>query len=255
MLLSISADAKTIKGQKMGYLTGVLYLAPHTLSGFQVCPKASEGCKLACLYTAGRGMYTNIQEARIRKTKRFFMDREGFMAELVKNVEALIRKAKRESMIPVVRLNGTSDIAWEKIKCVRNGVTYASMMEAFPEIQFYCYTKILGRSKAIALPNYSLTFSLSESNDAEAKEALAQGYNVAVVMNTKRKEQKPETWGGYPVVDGDETDLRFLDPNGGHIVALTAKGQARKDTMGFVRDKNAGFKDESCNGFSYALVA
>ena len=133
MLLSISADAKTIKGQKMGYLTGVLYLAPHTLSGFQVCPKASEGCKLACLYTAGRGMYTNIQEARIRKTKRFFMDREGFMAELVKNVEALIRKAKRESMIPVVRLNGTSDIAWEKIKCVRNGVAYASMMEAFSD--------------------------------------------------------------------------------------------------------------------------
>lgn len=255
MLLSVSADAKTIKGQKRGYLTGILYLAPHTLSGFQVCPKASEGCKLACLYTAGRGMYTNIQESRIRKTKRFFMDREGFMAELVKNVEALIRKANRENMIPVVRLNGTSDIAWEKIKCVRNGVAYASIIEAFADVFFYDYTKILGRTKALALPNYSLTFSLSESNDSEAMEALKQGYNVAVVMNTKRTEMKPETWGGYPVVNGDETDLRFLDPQGGHIVALTAKGQARKDKSGFTRDKNAGFNCEPCATFEYSNAA
>ncbi len=255
MLLSIAADAKTVKGQKKGYLTGVLYLAPHNLSGFQVCPKASEGCKMACLYTAGRGVYTNTQTSRINKTKRFFQERDAFMAELVKNVEALIRKAGRMSLIPVVRLNGTSDIAWEKIKCVRGGKEYASMMEAFPEIQFYDYTKILGRKKALSLPNYSLTFSLSEDNDAEAREALAQGYNVAVVMHVKRKETKPATWGGFPVCDGDETDLRFLDPDGGHIVALFPKGKGRKDTSGFVREKDAGFKGEIASPFEYALVA
>lgn len=241
-LLSVSADAKTIKGQKMGYLTGVMYMAPHTISGYQVCPKASEGCRIACLYTAGRGVYTNTQQSRIAKTRYFHTEREAFMAQLVLEVEALIRKAKRENYSPVVRLNGTSDLPWEKFKCVRAGVEYASIMEAFPEIMFYDYTKILGRSKALELNNYSLTFSLAEDNDKEAIKALEQGYNVAVVMNTGRSEPKPDTWGGFPVVDGDETDLRFLDPRGGHIVALFPKGTARKDTLGFVRDKNSGFE-------------
>ncbi len=240
-LLSIAADAKTIKGQKLGYLTGVLYLAPHTLSGYQVCPKASNGCRLACLYTAGRGIYTSTQNARIAKTKRFHEDRDGFMAQLVDEIEAMIRKAKRESLIPVIRLNGTSDLPWEKIKCNRNGVTYASIMEAFSDVTFYDYTKVLGRTKALSLPNYSLTFSLAEDNDKQAVKALNQGYNVAVVMQVGRQEAKPAMWGGYPVVNGDETDLRFLDPQGGYIVGLFPKGKARKDTLGFVRDPHSGF--------------
>lgn len=241
-LLSVAADAKTVKGQKMGYLTGVLYLAPHTISGYQVCPKASEGCRLACLYTAGRGVYTNTQNSRIAKTKRFHEDRDGFMAQLVDEMEALIRKAKREGMIPVVRLNGTSDLPWEKIKCNRNGVTYASIMEAFADVTFYDYSAILGRTKALNLPNYHLTFSLKENNDSDAIEAIKQGYNVAVVMNIGRKEEKPKTWGGYPVHNGDETDLRFLDPQGGYIIGLFPKGKARKDNFGFVRSKDSGFK-------------
>lgn len=240
-LLSVAADAKTVKGQKMGYLTGVLYLAPHTISGYQVCPKASDGCRLACLYTAGRGIYTNTQNARIAKTKRFHEDREAFMAQLVNEVEALIRKAKRESLIPVVRLNGTSDLPWEKIKCNRNGKAYASIMEAFADVTFYDYSAVLGRTKALNMPNYHLTFSLKENNDRDAIEALRQGYNVAVVMNVGRNEEKPKTWGGYPVYNGDETDLRFLDPNG-HIIGLFPKGKARKDTTGFVRERDAGFR-------------
>lgn len=240
-LLSVNADAKTIKGNVKGYLTGVLYLAPHTLSGHQVCPKASEGCRLACLYTAGRGVYTNTQNSRIAKTEYFHADREGFMVQLVKEVEALIRKAKRESLTPVVRLNGTSDLPWEKIKCVRDGIVYASIMEAFADVTFYDYTKVLGRTKALNLPNYSLTFSLAEDNDKRAVKALNEGYNVAVVMRVGRKEDKPANWGGFPVVNGDETDLRFLDPKGGHVVALFPKGKARKDTLGFVRDKDSGF--------------
>lgn len=239
-LLSVAADAKTIKGQKQGFLTGVLYFAPHTISGYQVCPKASDGCRLACLYTAGRGIYTNTQQSRINKTLRFFADRTLFMSQLVGEVEALIRKAKREKLIPVVRLNGTSDLPWEKFEAVRDGITFGSIMEAFKEVQFYDYTKILGRSKAIRLKNYSLTFSLAEDNDKEAAKAMAQGYNVAVVMRVGRQEAKPATWGGYPVVNGDETDLRFLDP-AGHIVALFPKGKARHDTLGFVRPKDGAF--------------
>lgn len=206
-----------------------------------MCPKASDGCRLACLYTAGRGIYTNTQNARIAKTKRFHEDRDSFMAQLVNEVEALIRKAKRESLIPVVRLNGTSDLPWEKIKCNRNGVAYASIMEAFADVTFYDYSAVLGRTKALNMPNYHLTFSLKENNDRDAIEALRQGYNVAVVMNVGRNEEKPKTWGGYPVYNGDETDLRFLDPNG-HIIGLFPKGKARKDTTGFVRERDAGFR-------------
>ena len=239
-LLSIAADAKTIKGEKKGYLTGVMYLAPYTLSGFQVCPNASDGCKAACLYTAGRGIYSNTQNARIARTKRFFADKTAFMAQLVSEVEGLIRKAGREKLIPVVRLNGTSDLPWEKIKCERNGVEYASIMEAFPNIIFYDYSKILGRTKALSLPNYHLTFSLAEDNDKRAVQALEQGYNVAAVLRVGRNDPKPATWSGYPVHDGDETDLRFLDP-AGVIVALFPKGKCRKDTSGFVREVNSGF--------------
>ena len=95
-LLSISADAKTVKGEKLGYLTGVLYLAPHTISGYQVCPKATEGCMMGCLYTAGRGVYTKTQQSRIAKTKLFFQKRDEFMELLVYDIKRLIRKAIRE---------------------------------------------------------------------------------------------------------------------------------------------------------------
>lgn len=241
-LLSVGKDAKTIKGEKKGYLTGVLYLAPHTISGYQVCPKASEGCRMGCLYTAGRGVYTRTQNGRIKKTLRFFQDRPAFMTQLVAEIEAMIRKANREGLIPVVRLNGTSDLPWEKFEAVRGGMTYKSLMKAFPEVQFYDYTKIRGRKEALALPNYHLTFSLSEDNDKEAVKAIKEGYNVAVVMRVERRnDPKPAMWGGYPVVNGDETDLRFLDGKG-NIVALFPKGKARHDTTGFVRDNVGGFR-------------
>jgi len=229
------ANAKTIKGEKLGILTGILYLAPAMISGRQVCPKASDGCKSVCLYTAGRGRFTSTQEARIAKTNLFFDDRAGFMAILADNIAAIIRKAKREGLTPAIRLNGTSDIAWEKISVVVDGVRFRNVMTAFPTVQFYDYTKIAGRKAAIALPNYHLTFSLAENNDQDAFTAIREGYNLAVVMDLKKDDDKPTQWGGYPVVDGDLSDVRFLDPKGGHIVALTAKGEAKKDTSGFVR--------------------
>lgn len=243
-LLGIAVDAKTKKGSAQGVLTGILYLAPHTLSGFQVCPKSSPECRAACLYTAGRGKYTNVQNGRINKTVWFFNERETFMEKLVTEITALAKKAKKNNMIPAVRLNGTSDIAWEKIAVKRDGKVFRNLMEAFPDIQFYCYTKILGRKLALGLPNYHLTFSLSEENDHEALQALQQGYNVAVVIDIKPKAEKPATWGGYPAVNGDENDIRFTDPKGGHIVLLTAKGMARKNITGkgFVRFTDGGFK-------------
>lgn len=242
MLLTVGEDSKTVKGNKLNVMTGIMYLAPADISTFQVCPKASDGCKAACLYTAGRGKMTMTQTARINKTLWFFQERKTFMAQLVKDIGKVARKAENQNMIPAIRLNGTSDIAWEKIKVEKDGKQYRNVMEAaYPDVQFYDYTKIIGRKSAIELSNYHLTFSLSEDNDSDAIKSLSQGYNVAVVFDIKKNQPKPESWSGYPVIDGDDTDVRFFDPNGGHIVGLTAKGDAMKDDSGFVRNIKDSF--------------
>jgi len=158
-LLSIGTNAKTSKGDRYGFLTGVLYLAPSDISGEQVCPMAKlAGCESACLYSAGRGAFSNVQQARINKTHRFFWDRENFMHDLVKSIESLVRKAEKLRMIPLVRLNGTSDIRWENITFRVLG-NLVNIFEVFPNVQFYDYTKISNRKD---LPsNYDLTFSYS----------------------------------------------------------------------------------------------
>ena len=224
MKLLTTQNYKTTKGEKLGYLTGILYLAPAKISGYEVCPKRSEGCTKACLYTAGMGAFSNVQIARINKTKLFFEDRDTFMDQLRKDIKSLIKKAKKLNMIPAVRLNGTSDIEWTRF----------TLMNEFPEIQFYDYTKVLNRLTKELPKNYHITFSKNEANDADCTSALKLGVNVAVVFNTKRGEALPESWNGFPVADGDDTDLRFLDPKGGYVIGLRAKGQARKDTTGFV---------------------
>ncbi len=219
-------NPKTAKGESMGYLTGILHMAPVKLSGYQVCPKASAGCAAACLNTAGRGRFDNIQNARIRKTRWFFEDRAGFLEQLRKDILALIRKADREGLKPAVRLNGTSDLPWEKF----------IDMEDYPGVQFYDYTKIASRAVKWArgdMPsNYHLTFSKAEDNDAEVAKVIEAGGNIAAVFNTKKKDSLPGEYRGAPVHDADKTDLRFLDPRG--VAGLRAKGDAKKDTSGFV---------------------
>jgi hypothetical protein len=211
-------------------------LAPATLSGYNTCPKATEGCKSACLNTAGRGgMFkkgesTNmIQEARIRKTKAFYENRQEFMSLLVKDIELAIKQSAKLGLIPVFRLNGTSDIAFEKY-----GVDgFANIFDRFPEVQFYDYTKVLGR-KVNNISNYHLTFSAADGNDNDVYAAIQQGYNIATVFGIKKTLPMPETFNGLPVYNGDESDLRFLDPKG-VVVGLYAKGKAKKDITGFVK--------------------
>jgi hypothetical protein len=226
-LLSVSADAKTVKGEKKGYLTGILYLAPASSSGTNVCANASPGCIRGCLNTAGRAaIFPAILKARVRKTRELFADREAFVAQLAKDIRALERKAKREGLTPCVRVNGTSDLPWLAMRMARE----------FPHVQLYDYSKHLRVWKR-QLPNYSITFSHSETNLQDCLETLAHGSNVAVVFDTKRGAQLPTTWNGYRVIDGDESDLRFLDPHSaiGFVVGLRAKGKARKDCSGFVQ--------------------
>jgi hypothetical protein len=240
MKLLSTGNPKVLKGMAQGYNTYILHLAPANLSGYETCPKRTTGCTAACLNLAGRGgMFkkgetTNvIQQARIRKTKLFFEDRITFMNLLVKDIELGIKQSARLGLTPVFRLNGTSDLSFEKYEVLRNGQTYTNIFTAFPEVTFYDYTKILGR-KITNISNYSLTFSAADGNDIDVKKAIAQGYNVATVFGLKKTEPMPETYNGLPVYNGDESDLRFLDPKG-VIVGLYAKGKAKKDTTGFVK--------------------
>jgi hypothetical protein len=214
-----TANPKIQKGTKLGYLSFILHLAPSTLSGKNTCPKATPGCIAACLNTAGRGgMFkkgenTNvIQKARIRKTVQYFEQREQFLADLEADIRKAIKFAAKQGLTPVFRLNGTSDLSVEKW----------GIIEKFPTVQFYDYTKVLGR-KVAHLPNYHLTFSKADGNDADVAEALLAGMSVVAVYD-----KIPE---GVP--SADETDLRFLDPKG-IMLGLKAKGRAKKDYSGFV---------------------
>lgn len=229
LLTAAASNAKTAKNASQGnYLSYILHLSPYKLSGVNLCPMASKGCAAACLNTAGRGRFKSVAAGRLRKSKLFLQDRPEFLRQLVKDLEAVLRKAAREASQPVVRLNGTSDIDWTAIK-LPGGM---NVFEAFPAIQFYDYTKVLRRLKPDLPPNYDLTFSKSETNEAEALEALRRGFNVAAVFEAKIA--LPTAYLGHEVIDGDSHDLRFTDVKGGVWVGLKAKGDAKRDTSGFV---------------------
>ena len=226
-LLGINTNYKTIKSEKVGVLTGIIYMAPYNLSGKNVCPAASAGCAAACLNTAGRGAMNVVQRARLKKTNSFFEDRSQFLQDLALEIGKLQRQAQAKGLKAAVRLNGTSDLPYEKYKV---GDTGKNIMELFPDVQFYDYTKLENRIVGQQLPaNYHLTFSRAEDNDHKLDDVLKHT-SAAVVFSG----ELPETWRGYPVIDGDEHDARFTDAGAGVIIGLTAKGKARHDASGFV---------------------
>jgi len=230
-LLSVSADAKTVKGEAGGVLTGILYLSPaDTVSKKTLCPYAGlAGCQTDCLNTAGRGAFSNVQRARVRKTLFWQQYPREFMALLVADIKRLQRKAARLGMTPAVRLNGTSDIRWEKIG---DGIIF----DVFPEIQFYDYTKIPCRTVPA---NYHLTFSFS-GRPVFQKAVWKQidhdpDMNIAAVFS----DHLPAEFLGRTVLDGDRSDVRFNDTSGA-IVGLIAKGRAKTSTSGFVYRNSTG---------------
>ena len=223
---SVGSNAKTSKSDaKTNYLTHIMYLAPSTQSGkYNVCPMASKGCAEACLFTAGHGAMENVKQARIKRTLFFFEHRPQFQACIYDELSKFRNKCKKEDRKPAVRLNGTSDIVWERI--------WPQLFEEFKDIQFYDYSKIYTRFlKNWKLPdNYYLTFSRSESNDKYVDLVMEENKqaNIAVVFD-----KLPDKWRGRKVINGDDMDLRVLDPKG-IIVGLTQKGEAKKDETGFV---------------------
>lgn len=244
-LLSIGADAKTVKGESRGYRTAVLYLAPHKLSGRNVCSHATPGCIASCLNLSGRGVFNSVQEARVRRTLMLWKDQAAFLSQLINELQTHVNACELVGLTPVARLNGTSDLAWENRRYKGN-----NLFQIFPEVQFYDYTKNpkrAARSLRSDWPkNYRLVLSRSESNLLECTSHLLDGGNVAMVFDIKRTQELPSYWspgpcwdpsGGtpdeFPVIDGDKDDLRFLDPSP-CIVGLRAKGPAKRDQSGFV---------------------
>jgi hypothetical protein len=217
----LATNTKLEKGSKLNWNTKGLSLAPANLSGKQLCPHRSAGCEAACLNTAGMGIFSNVQEARINKAKFLIEKRADFLAALNKELQLLHKKALKGEKI-AVRLNVLSDLPWHNM----------IDMSAFPALNFYDYTPNLARMIQFLngeLPaNYHLTFSRKENNQAKVELVVAMGGNVAVVFD-----KLPKTYLGKEVIDGDATDLRVLDPKG-VIVGLKAKGKGKKDTSGFV---------------------
>ena len=224
MKLLSESNTKTVKGEKKGYKTYVLHLSPANLSGYEVCPKRTAGCTAACLNVSGHGYSNRVQEARKRKTRFFFEDRAAFMQQLHKEIANAIKLSEKKGLVPVFRLNGTSDLQWSAYPVAG----FKNIFEAFPDVQFYDYTAVTKRLIQ-HIPNYHLTFSRKESNDNDVAVAISYGANVAVVFEN----DLPETYMGVAVINGDETDLTFTYPSG-VIVGLKAKAFGRKDTTGFV---------------------
>jgi hypothetical protein len=242
-LIRSGNNAKTIKGDDV-YETAIMYLAPAKMALMTTTCAMAEvaGCIAGCLNTAGRGAFSNVQLARINKTKRYWNDRAAFMADLVADVSRFVRYCAKAGRKPAIRLNGTSDIQWEVAHPVYvQGVRYASIFEAFPDVEFYDYTKISKRTRKALPANYTLVLSYSEANQGYAsdiaKAGAETGANVAVVFRNKavRDAYMASGFMGREVIDGDETDMRFMDPKG-VVVGLYAKGAAKKDASGFVVD-------------------
>lgn len=252
-------SAKAAKANGYGYLNAIHYMAPHDFGGAgSVCSHATPECIAECLgWFSGQAAMTadlehgtnSVRESRKLKAQLFMRARPDYLNRLARDILAMERKARREGLQLCVRLNGSSDIAWERLrfdcdartiraleKADRLGrLTYLSRVtlpELFPDIQFVDYTKNPGRMGKTP-GNLHLTLSYSGRNEAECVAALARGCNVAVIFG----DGLPETWNGYAVIDGDLHDLRHLDPRGsrGVVVGLAPKGnKAKKSDSPFI---------------------
>lgn len=228
MRLLTKHNAKIAKNGKYGWTSFGVHLAPHKLSGKNLCCHASKGCIEACLNLSGKGYYKRVQSSRLNKTLYFIENRKEFLQNLKQEIAAKVNTATRRNQRVSVRLNLTSDIPWESVK-----IDGKNLMEHFPTVRFLDYTKdderMLRFIQGKFPKNYHLTFSRSEENQTACEIISGCGGNVAVVFDKKL----PKTYMGKKVIDGTKHDLRFLDKKN-VIVGLIAIGKAKKDKTGFV---------------------
>lgn len=225
----LSPGATNSKTAKNEIKTFILYLSPYNLNSKKInlCPHASKGCAAACLYSAGRGAFSNVQKARQNKTEYFLHSKKEFIQQLAGEIIKETNKARKAKTKLAFRLNGTSDIDFVYLLNKYAGLDISSLKDT---AVFYDYTKIFTKANRYKNhPNYVLTFSRSEENNTLALSALRQGINVAAVFSG----DLPNNWEGFEVVDGDRSDLVMLSHKG-KVLGLKAKGKARKDNSGFV---------------------
>lgn len=224
----LSKGTTNTKTAKNDLDTFILYMAPaNQVEGFNLCPFASEGCKKSCLYTAGRGRFSNVQSSRINKSKFWGFDRANFYIQLANELLAIHDKAMNKNIKIAIRLNGTSDIDHLDLLKRYSGIDFLDSF--YSDLLFYDYTKNPNHIAKYKNTRYKITFSRSEANENKAIEILNNGGSVAVVF----KGELPKFWNGFKVINGDLTDLRYFDPSN-IVVGLTAKGEAKKDTTNFV---------------------
>mgnify|MGYP006864802555 FL=1 len=220
-----STNSKTAKNEQDTY---ILYLAPYNQNSkkINICPKASKGCAAACLFTAGRGAFSNVIKARQNKTEYYLHNKKAFINQLASELIKIDKKASKNNTQTLIRLNGTSDLDF--IFLLKK---YANFdISNYNNLHFYDYTKILGKVKKYQdNKNYTLTFSRAEDNEQDIFQAVKYGANVSAVFSGKL----PKTYKGIPVIDGDKTDNEMLKYKG-FILGLKAKGKARTDKSGFV---------------------
>jgi len=246
-------NAKTIKGEKRGWTTYIMYLAPAAQNDFGVnlCSHSSAGCRAACLFHSGNARFNHVQLGKINKANYRIKAEEQFMLQLYDEIKTIVRlhgamtsseqygrtgKLIRQKQF-AIRLNGSADILFERIPVIDG----KNLFELFPEVQFYDYTKVYRRFYKELPNNYHLTFSLHEDNAWEAFKLLKKGYNVAMVFGIKKTEAFPITYKGYRVIDGDNDDLRFLDDDN-VIIGLRYKNVVSKGNSGVNKHKfDSGF--------------
>jgi hypothetical protein len=229
------SSAKTVKGEKIGYLTGIVYLVPDV----KLCPMAKlAGCFEGCLNTAGRGAFNSVQKARKAKTQFFYDNRRAFLLSVCADIWSLTRRAEKLGFIPLIRLNGTSDIPYENL-IVIDGL---NVFQLFPNTQFYDYTKIPSRNlEGKTAGNYDLTYSFSAITPKPISiKGLTNKHNSRVAVVFQKQSDIPQSFREWPVVDGDNSDVRHIEPRN-VVVALYAKGKAKREDNGFVQIKGVHY--------------
>ena len=149
-----NTNSKTAKNEQDTY---ILYLAPYNQNSkkINICPKASQGCAAACLFTAGRGAFSNVIKARQNKTEYYLQDKKAFINQLASELIKIDKKAGKNNTQTLIRLNGTSDLDFVFLL-----KKYANFdISNYNNLHFYDYTKILGKVKKYSNnKNYTLTF-------------------------------------------------------------------------------------------------